>query len=152
MTRRTAIVSLLALAALGASGCLATSTSTGGIGYPAGPTLGQFGLRERCERGGDCSERATDAVEVALGRLGPGIEDTPIADPDGAPPADRLYVDVDRDPPMEWRSESGAEGSSLGVMVDLTDDEPYVIVAPGVAFRLRPEDAAAVRDALFVAR
>jgi hypothetical protein len=144
------VVALLVVVALSASGCLVTSTSSSGMGYPAGPSLEQFGVRERCPQGGDCIDRATDAVEAALGRLEEQIDATLITTTDGPPPDDRLYVDVDRDPPMEWRLLNGMEGTSQGVMVDLTDDDPYVVVAPGLAFRLSAEDAAAIRDALFV--
>lgn len=131
---------------------MVTSTSTGGLSHPAGPSLAQFGVLERCQQGGDCTDRATDAVEAALTRLGAMIDDTAITSNGGVPPEDRLYVEVTRDPQMEWRSETGVEGTSGGVMIDLTDDAPYVVVAPGEAFRLGAADAAAIRDALFVTR
>jgi hypothetical protein len=151
MHSRAAVMATLLVLALSAAGCGVTSVSTSGLGHPAGPTLEQFGLRERCLRGGDCSQQAEDAIEAALGRLGAAIENTPIASNAGAPPVDRLYVQASRDPPMEWRSES-ASGTSLEVMIDLTDENPYVVVAPGQAFRLTEGDAAAIRDALFIGR
>jgi hypothetical protein len=152
MGRRPRCLAFLALLTLGVSGCLVTSTSSSGLGYPAGPSLDQFDVRARCERGGDCSQRAMDALETALGRLGAEIRDTPITTTGDAPPPDRLYVNATSDPPLEWRSSSGAGGSAGGLIVDLTDANPYVVVAPQFAFRLSDEDAAAIRDALFVDR
>ena len=55
------------------------------------------------------------------------------------------------DPSDTWRSETGAEGTAPRVMVDLTD-EPSVVVDDGLAFRISAQDAAAIRDALCVAR
>ena len=150
--RRVPVIALLALVTLTVGGCFATSTSSSGIGYPAGPSLAQFGLRERCPQGGDCSERAMEAVEAALGRLGAPIEDTAITTTGGPTSPDRLVVEVSGDPPLAWRSEGGAEGSGSVVRVDLTDGDPYVVVAPRQAFRISGEDAAAILGALFVRR
>jgi hypothetical protein len=138
-------------------GCLATSTSSSSIGYPSGPSLEQFGLRERCPREGDCTARAMDAIVAALGRLGPEIRDTPITSPGGAPaaapvPPDRLYVEITVDPMMEWHATTGGGGSGSAFRVDLTDENPYVVVAPRYSFRLSEQDATAIRDALFVER
>jgi hypothetical protein len=136
------------------TGCGVMGTSSSGISHPSGPSLEQFGLRDRCPPETGCSERAMEAVEAALGRLGPEITDTPITSNGGVegPPADRLYLEVMSDPMLEWRTAEGTEGSSAGFMIDLTDENPYVVVAPGQAFRLADEDAAAIRAALFVAR
>ena len=93
------------------AGCGVTSTSSSGITYPAGPSLEQFGVRERCPQGGDCSERAMEAIQAALGRLGPEILNTPIrSNGVEAVPEDRLYVEVTIDPMLNWRSKAGAEG------------------------------------------
>jgi hypothetical protein len=148
------LIALLAAVALGAGGCSGTSTSSTSISTLAGPSLEQFGLRERCERGGgDCTERAMEAVRAALGRLGPEVRDPPITNTAGALPPDRLYVHVTSEPQLAWRSSTGAEGTGGGIVIDLTDDEnPYALVAPRLAFELSDEDAAAIRDALFVDR
>jgi hypothetical protein len=153
MRGRGVAITAAMLVAMSLSACFVTGTSSSGIGFPAGPSLVQFGVVERCQRGGDCTERAMEAIEAALGRLGPELEDTPITtnDPMVPAPGDRLYIQVTSDPMFEWRAEMGT-GSSADVMVDLTDENPYVVVAPGLALRLSDEDAAAIRDALFVAR
>jgi hypothetical protein len=138
-------------------GCAVTGTSTSSVTYPAGPTLEQFGLRELCPRGGECSDRAMDAFVAALGRLGPEIRNTPITSPGGAPgaapvPDDRLYVEISVDPMLDWVTETGPGGSGGSFRVDLTDQNPYVVVAPRYSFRRNEADAAAIRDALFVSR
>jgi hypothetical protein len=133
-------------------GCLATSTSSTSISHPAGPSLEQFALRERCAQGGDCDERAMEAVWAALGRLGPEIVNPPITNTAGALPPDRLYVHVTSDPQLEWHSTTGAEGSAGGIVIDLTDETAYALVAPRFAFELSDADAAAIRNALFVDR
>ena len=138
-------------------GCAVTGTSTSSVTYPAGPTLEQFGLRERCPQGGECSDRAMEAFVAALGRLGPEIRNTPITSPGGAPaaapvPEDRLYVEIAVDPMLDWLAATGAGGSGGAFRVDLTDEDPYVVVAPRFSFRLGEADAAAIRDALFVTR
>jgi hypothetical protein len=145
-------VLLVALIALMTTACLVTGTSSGGISYPSGPSLAQFGLRDRCPQGGDCTQHATDAVKAALTQLGAIVEDPPVTTTGVAPLPDRLLIDVDSDPPFSWRAENGAEGESVAVRVDLTDAIAYVVVAPDTAFRLRDEDAAAIRDALFIRR
>jgi hypothetical protein len=147
----------LALCLTVISGCLGTTTSSRSIDYPSGPSLEQFGLRERCADGGDCSERAMEAIVAALGRLGPEIRNTPVTSPGGAPaadpvPPDRLVVGITVDPMLEWQATTGAGGSGSAFRVDLTDDNPYVVVAPRFSFRLSDEDATAIRDALFVER
>jgi hypothetical protein len=43
-------------------------------------------------------------------------------------------------------------GRGSAFRVDLTDENPYVVVAPRYSFRLGEADAAAIRDALFVDR
>jgi len=139
------------------AGCGVTGTSSSGLTYPAGPSLEQFGLRERCPQGGECSDRAMEAFMAALGRLGPEIRDTPITSPGGAPaaapvPEDRLYVEIAVDPMLDWLAATGAGGSGGAFRVDLTDEDPYVVVAPRFSFRLGEADAAAIRDALFVTR
>jgi hypothetical protein len=155
MGRRIPLAAVLCTVAL--AGCFVTSTTTSGIGYPAGPSLEKFGLRERCPEGGDCTQRAMDAIEAALGRLGPELVNPPITSPGGAPaaepvPPDRLYVEITVDPMLEWQAATGAAGSGSAFRVDLTDDRPYVVVAPRLSFRLNDADAAAIRDALFLAR
>jgi hypothetical protein len=134
------------------AGCGVSGSSSGGMSYPAGPSLAQFGVRERCPQGGECSDRAMEAIRVALSRLGPEIQDAPITSNGGdGPPADRLYVEITNDPMLEWRA-TGAEGNSSAFRIDLTDSDEYIVVAPRLAFRLADVDAAAIRDALFVAR
>jgi hypothetical protein len=135
------------------TGCGAISTSSSGMSYPAGPSLEQFGLRERCAGEGDCDERAMEAIRAALGRLGPEILNTPIrSNGVEAIPEDRLYVEVTIDPMLEWHTSTGAEGGVTAFRVDLTDENPYVVVAPRYSFRLSEADAAAIREALFVNR
>ena len=56
------------------------------------------------------------------------------------------------DPMLEWRTTEGTEGSSAGFMIDLTDEHPYVVVAPRYSLSLSEADAAAIRDALSVRR
>ena len=149
--RRFGITAALGLAVI--TGCGAISTSSSGMSYPAGESLEQFGLRERCAGEGDCDERAMEAIRAALGRLGPEIRNTPIrSNGVEAIPADRLYVEVTIDPMLEWRTTTGAEGGVTAFRVDLTDDNPYIVVAPRYSFRLSDADAAAIRDALFVDR
>ena len=73
--RRFGITAALGLAVI--TGCGAISTSSSGMSYPAGASLEQFGLRERCAGEGDCDERAMEAIRAALGRLGPGDPEHP---------------------------------------------------------------------------
>ena len=149
--RRLVLAATLCLVVV--SGCGVTGTSTSGMSYPAGPTLEQFGLRDRCPPEAECSERAMEAIQAALGRLGPEILNTPIRSNGVEPiPDDRLYVEVTIDPMLTWRSKTGAEGGVTAFRIDLTDENPYVVVAPNYSFRLSEADAAAIRDALFVAR
>jgi len=153
MGRSACLAAAVSLVTLG--GCAITGMSSSSISYPAGPSLEQFGLRERCPDGGECEERAMDAFVAALGRLGTEIRDTPITSPGGAPlaapvPEDRLYVEVTVDPMLDWFNSNGIGGSGSAFRVDLTDENPYVVVAPRFSFRLSDEDAAAIRDALFV--
>ena len=144
---------LILLAACGIS-----STSSISISHPSGPTLEQFGLRERCPRAGECSDRAIEAFTAALSRLGPEIPNAPITSPGGAPaappvPEGRLYVEILADPMLDWQtSTTGPGGSGSAFRVDLTDQNAYVVVAPRYAFALSADDAAAIRDALFVDR
>lgn len=142
---------------LSLTGCLLGTSSSTSITYPTGASLEQFGVRDRCEAGGDCSERAMGAFVAALARLGPEIVDPPITSPGGAPaaapvPPDRLYVEIYVEPMLEWHSAVGASGAGFAFRVDLTDENPYVVVAPRWSFRLGEADAAAIRDALFVDR
>jgi hypothetical protein len=153
--RRLVLAATLGLVVV--AGCGVTSTTSTGMTYPAGPTLEQFGLRERCPQGGECSDRAMEAFVAALGRLGPEIRNTPITSPGGAPaaapvPEDRLYVEMTVDPMLDWLATTGPGGSGGAFRVDLTDEDPYVVVAPRFSFRLNEADAAAIRDALFVTR
>jgi len=149
MWRRISVAAALIVVA----GCGAMDTSSTGMSYPAGASLEQFGLRERCGPGGDCGDRAMEAIRAALGRLGPEILDTPIRSNGVEPvPDDRLYVEITVDPMLEWRNATGAEGGVTAFRIDLTDENPYVVVAPKYSFRLSEADAAAIRDALFVAR
>jgi hypothetical protein len=67
-------------------------------------------------------------------------------------PEDRLYVEITVDPMLEWQSSAGPAGAGSAFRVDLTDSNPYIVVAPRYAFRLSNEDAAAIREALFVDR
>ena len=155
MRRRFGLAAAICLVVL--VGCGMTGTSSSGIAYPAGPSLEQFGLRERCPQGGECSDRAMEAIEAALGRLGPEIRDTPITSPGGAPaaapvPEDRLYVEMTVEPMLDWLAATGIGGSGSAFRVDLTDENPYVVVAPRYSFRLGEADASAIRDALFVDR
>ena len=53
---------------------------------------------------------------------------------------------------LDWRATTGAGGASAPFSVDLTDENPYIVVAPRYSFRLSDADAAAIRDALFVNR
>ena len=154
MTRRLIRpATLLIIVALTTAACSATSTSSTSIGTLAGPSLEQFGLRERCgQGGGDCEERAIEAVRAALGRLGPEVPDPPITNTAGALPPDRLTVSVTSDPMLAWRSATGDEGNGAGIVIDLTDETAYALVAPGLAFELSDADADAIRDALFVDR
>lgn len=153
---RTVLVAALVLCigAIG-SGCGAVRVASTGVSYPSGPSLEPFGLRERCPERGDCNDRALEAIAVALSRLGPEVRDAPITSPGGAPaaapvPPGRLYVEITVDPALEWRASTGAGGAGTAFRVDLTDDNPYVVVAPRYSFRLTEADAAAIRDALFV--
>jgi len=94
-----------------------------------------------------------EAIQAALGRLGPEILNTPIRSNGVEPiPDDRLYVEVTIDPMLTWHSKAGAEGGVTAFRIDLTDENPYVVVAPNYSFRLSEADATAIRDALFVAR
>jgi hypothetical protein len=155
MGRRVGLAAFVSIVVL--VGCGVTGSSSSGISYPAGPSLEQFGLRERCPQGGECGDRAMEAFVAALGRLGPEIRNTPITSPGGAPaaapvPEDRLYVEITVDPMLDWLATTGGGGSGSAFRVDLTDENPYVVVAPRYSFRLGEADAAAIRDALFVDR
>ena len=62
--RAAALVAVLLLA-----GCWVTSTSTGGMGYPAGPSLAEFHVRERCGvQDSSCQERAQAVFDDIVAR------------------------------------------------------------------------------------
>ena len=155
--RRRAPLAALVLMLMVVAACGISSVSSASISHPAGPSLELFGLRERCPQAGECSDRAIEALTAALSRLGPEIPNAPITSPGGAPaappvPEDRLVVEVMVDPMLDWQATTGPAGSGSAFRVDLTDQIPYVVVAPRYAFQLSDQDAAAIRDALFVDR
>lgn len=131
--------------------CGAGSAGMGGVSHLSGPSLAAFGLAPRCDTDSTCMDAAFARLEAALSRLGQRADNREIDHPNEPLPEDRLAVTFERDPMIEWRTDTGVSGSSARVVVDLTDSSPYVVVAPGQGFELDPADAAAIRDALFVA-
>jgi hypothetical protein len=98
------------------AGCFATSTTSSGISVPAGPDLDRFDLRERCG-GGDpsCTDRAQDLISPILQSLGPANPPRPAPAPGVLP----FTIQVDRDPPWDWRSSDGSVGTTSNVVIDL---------------------------------
>lgn len=157
MARRVALgLTISCLVTVLATSCGTTAVASVAVtDLSSGARLEQFGLRARCADGDECNQRALEAFMVALSRLGPEVRNSPITSPGGAPaaapvPPDRLYVEIWADPMLEWHSSTGAAGSASAFRVDLTNGNPYVVVAPRWSFRLTEADAAAIRDALFV--
>ena len=117
--------------------CGVTGLTSSGISVPAGPQLGEFGLTPRC-RGEDssCTDRALEIAEETLQRLGPAL---PPAEPPGAG-AELIVpftVQVDRDPPWEWRSSDEDGGSVAMATIDL---EPYLAGRGDAIVRLGGDD------------
>lgn len=140
------------------SACLPfTSTSSSGLGHPVGPTLNQFGLRERCPpREASCSDRAFSVARTTFASLGEPYEGPrDIAQP----PAPRFTIDFDHDPPFDWRAADGSGGSAGRISVDVTsflrDDGPAFAVIGGMgdgpAYVVPDELARQLLDALFTA-
>jgi hypothetical protein len=134
--------------------CFGTTTGSSGISAPTGPTLAEFGLRERCVAGGDltCSERALEVAGRALAQLGPKIPD----DGDGADALVGLVVQVDRDPPWPWRAGDGNSGVVGSASFDLTsfvtgEGDAHVRLNGVAGAYLLPDEAAqAMVEALWV--
>ena len=144
-----------ALLAVLLAGCGIASTSSSGLGYPAGPSLEAFGLRERCgAEDSSCNERALDIIRELLRGLGPRAENPVAQGPMEGQPEGLLVVTASSDPQFGFRATDSSEGTTAEVVVDLTpsldgDGSPYVVMEPG-AFEIDPEGANALLDALFV--
>lgn len=136
-------------------GCGVTSTAGGAITYPAGPSLAEFHVRDRCgAQDQSCHERAQDMVRVILGELGAPVLDAQVQALDDAPPEGSLAITFDAQPPFEWQAADGASGTSERVVFDLTGAargaESYAVVGPGLAYEVDAERAADLLFALFV--
>lgn len=101
--------------------CLGPSVVGSGISVPAGPQLVEYELVERCGQPGDssCTDRALDIAERILVNLGAA---QPPTDPQ-ASLAVPFTIQVDRDPPWEWRASDGTGGQTAVAIVDL---EPFL--------------------------
>lgn len=144
----------LALAAM-LCGCGVGSVSAGGMSMPAGPTLREFGVTERCGRQDpSCSDAAQQLVAPILANLGEAIDDPPMQGPDAVPPEDRLIISFDSDPPFPWRSVVGGDGETTRAHVDVTDaldgGVAYAVVGDGLAFVVDAGLARRLIDTLFV--
>ena len=111
----------LGATALMLTSCLGTSTVGYGLAVPAGPQLAEHGLAERCSepRDSSCTDQAFDIAERILVNLG-------AAQPPVEPQASievPFIVQVDRDPPAEWRSTDGDGGEATLATIDL---EPFL--------------------------
>lgn len=137
------------------AGCGITSTSSSGIGHPVGPSLDEFGVRQRCAgEDSTCNDRALEIIRGLLGGLGPRVENPDAQGPMEGQPDGLLIVSASSDPPFEFLVADGTAGTTADVVVDLTpsidgDGEPYVVMDAG-AFEIDPAAAAALLDALFV--
>ena len=99
--------------------CGVSSGRSSGISVPAGPQLEEYGLAPRCQgQDSSCTDRAIEIAEEMLRQLGPPL---PAAE---APAGDEAIVvpftvQVDRDPPWEWRSTGGNAGTAGMATIDL---------------------------------
>jgi hypothetical protein len=135
------------------AGCMGTTTVGYGISVPTGPDLDRFGLRERCSgEDASCTDSAYDLVGTILQSLGPANAPNP-SPALGGPP---FILQVDRDPPWEWRSSDGAGGTSANVVIDL---EPLLAGRGDAIVRIAGDDpgypiptalAQQLIDALFI--
>jgi hypothetical protein len=104
------------------AGCLGiTSTGSAGLVVPTGPTLEVYGVADRCSGDDTCFDGVQALTEDILAHLG-----EPVASPPGLPsvdgqPAVPLTVDVERDPPFDWRAADDEPGTSPRVRFDLSD-------------------------------
>ena len=143
-----------AIAVLLLVGCGVTGTSTGGISYPAGPSLAEFHVRERCGRqDSSCQDRAQTVLDGILTELGPPVDDPAIQAPNDPPAEGRLLITFDSQPPFEWAAEA-ASGSGELVVLDVTGalrgGQSYAVVGPGVAYEVDAQQAEDLLFALFV--
>ncbi len=139
------------------SGCLsAGSTTSSGLGHPVGPTLTEFGLRERCPPMEDsCSEHAFSVARTIFASLG----DAHDRQGDVAQPAEpRFTIDFDHDPPFDWRA-TDSGGTTGRIAVDVTsflrgDGPAFAVIGgtgEGPAYLVPDELARQLVDALFTA-
>ena len=130
---RTAPALIGAALAVALTACGVTALTSSGISVPAGPQLDQFGLTAKCQgEDSSCTDRAMEIAEGMLQRLGPPLPPAP-APAAGAELVVPFTIQVDRDPPWEWRSTgSGTDGSSGTVGMATIDVEPFL---PGEATR-----------------
>lgn len=137
------------------AGCGATSTSTSSISYPAGPSLAEFRVRERCE-GEDlsCQDRARTTVEGILGTLGGPADNPALRAPNDPPPPGRLLITFDAQPPFEFRTFDGEFRSTERIVVDVTaalrGGQSYAVIGPGLAYEIDAEQAEELLFSLFV--
>ena len=136
------------------AGCGVTSMAGGGISYPAGPSLDEFHVRERC--GGQdqsCHDRAQSLAAGLLRELGAPVADPAVEAPNDPPPEGRLTIVFDAQPPFEWTAQE-ASGSAERVMLDLTGavrgGQSYAVVGPGLAYEVDAQQAEDLLFALFV--
>ena len=137
------------------AGCGVTTTAGGAISYPVGPSLAEFGLRERCAgRDQSCQDRAQVMLGGILAELGPPAVDPAMRAPDDPPPEGRLLIIFDAEPPFEWQTVDGVSGTAERVVIDLTGvvdgSQSYAVIGPGEAYAIDAGQAAALLDALFV--
>lgn len=144
---------LLLVAAL--TGCGATEMAAEAIAYPVGPSLAQFGVRERCAgQDQSCQERAQEMVGQILGGLGTPVADPSMQAPDDPPPEGRLLITFDSQPPFEWEAADGASGTAERVVIDVTGalrgGQSYAVVGPGLAYEVDAQQAEDLLFSLFV--
>jgi len=147
--RAAALVAVLFLA-----GCGVTSTSMGGISYPAGPSLAEFNVRERCgAQDASCQERAQTVLDEIVGGLGAPVDDQAMDAPNDPPAEGRLLITFDSEPQFEWTAQ-GASGGAERVVVDVTGalrgGQSYAVVGPGLAYEVDAQQAEDLLFALFV--
>ena len=130
MTRQGALPFALVLALVG---CGVTSTSSSGISVPSGASLDEFELRDRCnpkDPTEDCTDRALEIAEAMLQRLG---QPQPPEDLRAAVAGPHFDIQVDRDPPWDWRSADGSTGTTPTATIDLV---PCFVSGDGAIVRL----------------
>ena len=146
---------LAALLLAGLAGCGVASTSTSSISYPAGPSLAEFRVRERCaEQDPSCQDRARTVLKGILGTLGGPADNPALRSPNDPPPPGRLLITFDAQPPFGFRTFDGEIRSTERVVVDVTaamrGGPAYAVSGHDLAYEIDAEQAEELLFSLFV--